>query len=141
MHTLHNDNEENQILVQEVNGVYDNGRNAIILVSSRFVQSSIQMSISFFFCSQATKAEAKDANIKGSNKAMLADECREYLRTAYDNNPKLFQLIFPILEFCSKNLKSAVDIFFFDVLPVTPANVRLVSVAQSKHLYGCPVPL
>lgn len=61
---------------------------------------------------------------KTVNKAILADECREYLRKVYETHADLLQLLFPVLKFGPDSNESAVDMFFMDVIPVPPPIVR-----------------
>lgn len=68
--------------------------------------------------------DANRSKIKSTSKAILADECREYMRRMYEVNDELLTLLLPVLRFASINLESPVDIFFIDVVPVTPAPSR-----------------
>lgn len=61
---------------------------------------------------------------KTVNKAILADECREYLRKLYETHSDILQLLFPVLKFGPDTNESAVDMFFMDVIPVPPPIVR-----------------
>lgn len=64
------------------------------------------------------------SKIKSTNKAILADECRGYLRRVYEVNKDVLPLLFPVLHFGSTNLECPVDIFFTDVVPVISSVVR-----------------
>lgn len=61
---------------------------------------------------------------KAVNKAILADECREYLRRVYDMHDDALQLLFPVLSHGPDNNECPVDMFFMDVIPVPPPIVR-----------------
>lgn len=61
---------------------------------------------------------------KTVNKAILADECREYLRKVYETHAEILELLFPVLKFGPDSNESAVDMFFMDVIPVPPPVVR-----------------
>lgn len=64
------------------------------------------------------------AKEKPSNKAVLADECREYFRELYANYPHFMKLLFPIFETVTATVTCPCDIFFTNVIPVTPPIVR-----------------
>lgn len=66
-------------------------------------------------------ARAKSRTI---NKAILADECREYLRKVCDMHEDILKLLFPVLKHCPTDIEFPVDIFFMDVIPVPPPVVR-----------------
>ncbi|GAB0098582.1 DNA-directed RNA polymerase [Sergentomyia squamirostris] len=62
--------------------------------------------------------------VKTSNKAVLPDECREYCRQVYENYPKFFLLLFPVLLSASQDVASPFDVFFTNCIAVTPPKVR-----------------
>lgn len=80
------------------------------------------------------KSEVADANesvdqVRGRgsktvNKAILADECREYIRQVYIIHADILQLLFPVLKFGPATNECPVDMFFMDVIPVPPPIVR-----------------
>lgn len=69
-------------------------------------------------------AMAVKAKEKSSNKAIMADECREYFRELYANCPHFLKLLFPIFSTVSSAVTCPCDIFFTNVIPVTPPIVR-----------------
>lgn len=81
-----------------------------------------------FFCSKQNKSELKNdtPELKTTNKAILPDECRQYLKNIYQHNAEVLTSIFPVLKHCSKNVNNPTDVFFFDVIPVIPSTVRPV---------------
>ncbi|KAG4068967.1 hypothetical protein HA402_005115 [Bradysia odoriphaga] len=60
---------------------------------------------------------------------VLPEECRDYLRKIYKQNPELLNLLFPSLKAHNK-LKHPVDICFTDIIPVTPINTRPVNLTN-----------
>lgn len=58
------------------------------------------------------------------NKALLADECRGYLREVYDKHEDILKVLFPVLKHAPLSVISPVDIFFMDIIPVPPPVVR-----------------
>lgn len=62
--------------------------------------------------------------MRSVNKAIIADECREYLRKIYELQDEILDLLFPVLKHCPKELDFPMDIFFMDVIPVPPPVVR-----------------
>lgn len=58
------------------------------------------------------------------NKAILADECREYLRKVHDMHDDLLELLFPVLRHGPTGNECPVDMFFMEVVPVPPPTVR-----------------
>lgn len=76
-------------------------------------------------CSEAQNTDvANRSKIRSTNKAILADECREYLRRLYEINEELLPLLLPVLKYASSNLEYPVDVFFTDVVPVIPSTAR-----------------
>lgn len=76
-------------------------------------------------CSEAQNTDAANrSKIRSTNKAILADECREYMRRLYETNDELLPLLLPVLRYASTNLEYPVDIFFSDVVPVIPSTAR-----------------
>lgn len=71
-----------------------------------------------------TSAKTVLAKEKPSNKAVLADECREYFRQIYANYPAFMKLLFPMFETVTATVTCPCDIFFTNVIPVTPPIVR-----------------
>lgn len=69
---------------------------------------------------------------KTVNKAILADECREYLRKVYDAHSDLMKLLFPVLEHAPDDVESAIDIFFMDIIPVPSPLVRPANRLQNQ---------
>lgn len=72
------------------------------------------------------------AKEKPSNKAVLADECREYFRELYANYPHFMKLLFPIFETVTATVSCPSDIFFTNVIPVTPPIVRPASKLNNR---------
>lgn len=71
----------------------------------------------------------------GQHKAILADECRKFLRLVYVNYPELLQLLFPILKMAENTNKddfNPIDIFFMDTIPVTPPKARPSNVLHNQ---------
>lgn len=62
--------------------------------------------------------------VRSVNKAILADECREYLRKIFDMHEDILRLLFPVLRYCPSEIEFPMDIFFLDVIPVPPPVVR-----------------
>lgn len=58
------------------------------------------------------------------NKALLADECRGYLREVYDKHEDILKVLFPVLQYAPVSVSCPVDIFFMDIIPVPPPLVR-----------------
>uniref|UniRef100_A0A1B0DCX1 DNA-directed RNA polymerase subunit n=1 Tax=Phlebotomus papatasi TaxID=29031 RepID=A0A1B0DCX1_PHLPP len=83
---------------------------------------------SSFVFSQKQSNEISSEEIQNrmrlSNKAILADECREYCRKIYENYPKFFLLLFPVLRHASPSVVAPFDIFFTNCIAVTPPKVR-----------------
>lgn len=69
---------------------------------------------------------------KTINKAILADECRDYLRKVYDMHDDLLMELFPVLKFAPSDLEYSVDLFFMDVIPVPPPLVRPANKFQNE---------
>lgn len=69
-----------------------------------------------------------------SNKVILADECREYLRQIYSNAPELLRKLFPVLNSYPENVKFPMDCFFMDVVIVTPPKARPTNVLRDEIL-------
>lgn len=69
---------------------------------------------------------------KTVSKALLADECREYLRKVYDMHDDLLKLLFPVLMHAPEDVEYAIDIFFMDVIPVPPPLVRPANKFQNE---------
>ncbi|XP_055901789.1 DNA-directed RNA polymerase I subunit RPA1 [Eupeodes corollae] len=59
----------------------------------------------------------------GTNKVVLADECRQYLREINKRYSTLLKLLFPIFKSASE-LEHPVDILFMNIIPVTPPRSR-----------------
>lgn len=72
----------------------------------------------------ADSVSKKEKQKLNQNQAILAEECRDYFKKIFASSGEFLKMLFPILDCCSKSLKCPTDIFFFDVLPVTPPNVR-----------------
>lgn len=64
------------------------------------------------------------AKARSVNKAIIADECRDYLRQIYASHEEILQLLFPVLQHCPRDTDFPMDIFFMDVIPVPPPVVR-----------------
>lgn len=97
-----------------------------------FVVFFVWFKVFFFVYSDNQDDDIPDkTKVKQTNAAILADECREYLRQIYEMNEDCFGLLFPVLKYCSPNLDLPVDAFFTDVVPVPPATVRMVNM----HFY------
>lgn len=69
---------------------------------------------------------------KTVNKAILADECREYLRKVYDMHEDVLKLLFPVLMHAPEDVESTIDIFFMDVIPVPPPLIRPANKFQNE---------
>lgn len=69
---------------------------------------------------------------KTINKAILADECREYLRKVYDMHEDLLKLLFPVLQYAPPEVEYAVDTFFMDIMPVPPPLIRPANKFQNE---------
>lgn len=69
---------------------------------------------------------------KTVNKAVLADECREYLRKVYDMHEDVLKLLFPVLMHAPDDVESTIDIFFMDVIPVPPPLIRPANKFQNE---------
>lgn len=69
---------------------------------------------------------------KTVNKAILADECREYLRKVYESHSDLMKLLFPVLMHAPTDVESAIDIFFMDIIPVPSPLVRPANRLQNQ---------
>lgn len=54
----------------------------------------------------------------------MADECRGYLREVFDKHEDALKVLFPVLQHAPANIESPVDIFFTEIIPVPPPNVR-----------------
>lgn len=89
---------------------------------------------------------SRNINTKtGQNKIIIADECRKHLRKIYENEGELLKLLFPIMQFAMPSdgeLTCPCDLFFMDVIPVTPNKTRppnmvrnQISEHQSTALY------
>lgn len=64
------------------------------------------------------------AKVRSVNKAIIADECRDYLRRIYEMHEDTLKLLFPVLQHCPEDIECPMDIFFMDVIPVPPPVVR-----------------
>uniref|UniRef100_A0A182J8W8 DNA-directed RNA polymerase subunit n=1 Tax=Anopheles atroparvus TaxID=41427 RepID=A0A182J8W8_ANOAO len=66
-----------------------------------------------------------EEQLKACNEALLARECKQYLRKLYATEGAVLQLIFPMLH---QRLESGhpTDMFFMDIVPVPPPKVRPV---------------
>lgn len=69
---------------------------------------------------------------KSSNKAILADECREFFRSIYANYPQFLKLLLPMFENISASVQCPTDIFFTNVIAVTPPIVRPAAKLNGK---------
>lgn len=69
---------------------------------------------------------------KTINKAILADECREYMRKVYDTHRDVLKLLFPVLMHAPADIEYAVDIFFMDVIPVPAPLIRPANKFQNE---------
>lgn len=69
---------------------------------------------------------------KHVNKAVLADECREYLRKVYETHADVLKLLFPVLMQAPPDVESAIDIFFMDVIPVPSPLIRPANKFQNE---------
>lgn len=66
---------------------------------------------------------------------IFADECRKFLRQAYENNPELIKLLCPVIRLgvnAKNNNSNPVDIFFMDTIPVTPPKARPSNVLNNQ---------
>uniref|UniRef100_A0A1B0CN45 DNA-directed RNA polymerase subunit n=2 Tax=Lutzomyia longipalpis TaxID=7200 RepID=A0A1B0CN45_LUTLO len=97
----------------------------------KYSYKTLMMSVSknemiHFYQSQAdtVSQEEMQKRIKMSNKAILADECREYCRKIYESHPDFFLLLYPILRSVSASAATPFDIFFTNCIAVTPPKVR-----------------
>lgn len=70
--------------------------------------------------------------MKTVNKAILADECRDYLRKVYDMHLEVLELLYPVLKHAPKDVETAVDVFFMDVIPVPSPLVRPANKFQNE---------
>lgn len=68
--------------------------------------------------------EAGRGRVRSVNKAIIADECREYLRQIYGPHAEILSLLFPVLKYCPPDFECPIDLFFMDVIPVPPPVVR-----------------
>lgn len=59
--------------------------------------------------------------IRGANKILFAEECREYLKSLFENDGEFLKLLFPVLK---NTTDREFNIFFMDILPVIPPIVR-----------------
>lgn len=66
------------------------------------------------------------------NKALLADECREYLRKVFDMHEDILKLLFPVLMHAPDDVEYGIDIFFMDIIPVPPPLVRPANKFQNE---------
>lgn len=72
--------------------------------------------------------------VRSVNKAIIADECRDFLRRIYEQHePDLMQksekknilkLLFPVLTYCPEGIECPMDNFFMDIIPVPTPLVR-----------------
>lgn len=69
---------------------------------------------------------------KGGFQNLNPKEIREHLRKLWENEKIFLAEVMPILQ--HRNLEHATDIFFFDVIPVPPPNVRPVNYLHGKFI-------
>lgn len=69
-----------------------------------------------------------------NTKNVTPEQSRQYLRKIWEMEKNLLMEVIPLL----KTIKSEypTDIFFFDVIPVTPPNMRPVSCVIFFVMYG-----
>lgn len=68
--------------------------------------------------------EASRGKVRSVNKAIIADECRDYLRKIYEQHGDILKLLFPVLQHPPDGVVCPMDNFFMDVIPVPPPLVR-----------------
>lgn len=83
---------------------------------------SIIKILSFSFRNESADQQKSRSRIV--NKALLADECRGYLREVYDKHEDILKVLFPVLKYAPSSVSCPVDIFFMEVIPVPPPIVR-----------------
>lgn len=91
------------------------------------------MHLQIIYFSQ-NRDESVDGRGRGKtvNKAILADECREYLRKVYDMHEEALKLLYPVLMHAPEDVEFAIDIFFMDVIPVPPPLIRPANKFQNE---------
>lgn len=82
-----------------------------------------------FFSNESFDARGRAKTI---NKAILADECRDYMRRVYELHEDVLRLLYPVLMHAPDEVESAVDIFFMDTIPVPPPLVRPANKFQNE---------
>ncbi|XP_037942906.1 DNA-directed RNA polymerase I subunit RPA1 [Teleopsis dalmanni] len=91
----------------------------------------LHRNLSYYVSAAELKTNTPNSSVTtGQTKVVLADECRKYLRSIYENNSKLLKLLFPILNLYSTNDigdSCATDLFFMSTIPVTPPKARPVN--------------
>lgn len=69
---------------------------------------------------------------KTVSKALLADECRDYMRRVYEMHEDVLKLLYPVLMHAPDDIEHAIDIFFMDTIPVPPPLVRPANKFQNE---------
>lgn len=79
-----------------------------------------------FYSYKVERMPKENGNVKeNQSKFITPEESRRYLRSLYEVNPDLLNLIFPVLKLIDS--EHPTDIFYFSVIPVTPSNTRPVN--------------